>query len=313
MPFYVSPEQAMKDKADYARKAITRGRSGVVVEYDAGILFIAPNASRALHKFSELYDRVAFAAVGRYNEFERLRQAGVRYADLTGYQYDRQDVTARGLANWYAQLLGTIFTESNKPLEVEIVVAEVGETADLDQIYRITFDGSVADEHGFVVMGGQADQVAAVVKERYSTGMTLTGAMAVALAALAGQGNGERQEITAGELEVAILERTRAHRTFRRLTGARLEALLAETRPDAKAASTEPASTEPASTEPASTEPASTGPASTEAAPSTEPAAGAEPAPSTEPAAEAPPGATASPGEAAGPGPAAADDGKDAK
>ena len=298
MPFYVSPEQAMKDKADYARKAITRGRSGVVVEYDAGILFIAPNASRALHKFSELYDRVAFAAVGRYNEFERLRQAGVRYADLTGYQYDRQDVTARGLANWYAQLLGTIFTESNKPLEVEIVVAEVGETADLDQIYRITFDGSVADEHGFVVMGGQADQVAAVVKERYSTGMTLTGAMAVALAALAGQGNGERQEITAGELEVAILERTRAHRTFRRLTGARLEALLAETRPDAKAASTEPAST---------------GPASTEAAPSTEPAAGAEPAPSTEPAAEAPPGATASPGEAAGPGPAAADDGKDAK
>jgi proteasome alpha subunit len=308
MPFYVSPEQAMKDKADYARKAITRGRSGVVVEYDAGILFIAPNASRALHKFSELYDRVAFAAVGRYNEFERLRQAGVRYADLTGYQYDRQDVTARGLANWYAQLLGTIFTESNKPLEVEIVVAEVGETADLDQIYRITFDGSVADEHGFVVMGGQADQVAAVVKERYSTGMTLTGAMAVALAALAGQGNGERQEITAGELEVAILERTRAHRTFRRLTGARLEALLAETRPDAKAASTEPASTEPASTEPAST-----GPASTEAAPSTEPAAGAEPAPSTEPAAEAPPGATASPGEAAGPGPAAADDGKDAK
>ena len=126
MPFYVSPEQAMKDKADYARKAITRIRSGVVIDYDDGILFVAPNPSRALRKFSEIYDRIAFAAVGRYNEFERLRQAGVRYADLTGYQYDRQDVNARGLANWYAQTLGTIFTESNKPLEVEIVVAEVG-------------------------------------------------------------------------------------------------------------------------------------------------------------------------------------------
>ena len=236
MPFYVSPEQAMKDKADYARKAITRGRSGVVIEYDAGILFIAPNPSRALYKFSELYDRIAFAAAGRYNEFERLRQAGVRYADLTGYQYDRQDVTARGLANWYAQMLGTIFTESNKPLEVEIVVAEVGETADRDQIYRITFDGTVTDEQSFLVMGGQADQVAAVVKDRYSAGLTLSAAMTVALAALAGPGNGERQEITAGQLEVAVLERARSHRTFRRLTGARLEALLAQTRPDAKGA-----------------------------------------------------------------------------
>ncbi len=254
MPFYVSPEQAMKDKADYARKAITRGRSGVVIEYDAGILFIAPNPSRALHKFSELYDRIAFAAAGRYNEFERLRQAGVRYADLTGYQYDRQDVTARGLANWYAQMLGTIFTESNKPLEVEIVVAEVGETADLDQIYRITFDGTVTDEQSFLVMGGQADQVAAVVKERYSAGMSLSAAMSVALAALGGQANGDRQEITASQLEVAVLERTRSHRTFRRVTGARLEALLAQTRPAA------PAGADPAEAAPAETSPAETGP-----------------------------------------------------
>ena len=230
MPFYVSPEQAMKDKADYASKAITRGRSGVVIEYDGGILFVAPNPSRALNKFSEIYDRIAFAAVGRYNEFENLRKAGVRYADTTGFQYDRQDVTARGLANWYAQLLGTIFTESNKPFEVEIVVAEVGETPDRDQIYRITFDGSVADEHGFVVMGGHADQVATAVKERFSEGMTLAGALGVATAALAGQANDERREITAAQLEVAVLDRTRAHRTFRRLTGARLEALLAEAR-----------------------------------------------------------------------------------
>ena len=160
MPFYVSPEQQMKDKADFARKAITRGRSGVVIDYDAGFLFVSPNPSRALHKFSELYDRIAFAAAGRYNEFDRLRQAGVRYADLTGYQYDRQDVTARGLANWYAQVLGTIFIESNKPLEVEMAIAEVGDTAADDQIYRITFDGTITEEHHYLVMGGQADPVA---------------------------------------------------------------------------------------------------------------------------------------------------------
>jgi proteasome alpha subunit len=236
MPFYVSPEQAMKDKADYARKQIARIRSGLVIGYDAGILFIAPNPSRALQKFSEIYDRIAFAAVGRYNEFENLRKAGIRYADMTGFQYDRQDVTARGLANWYAQLLGTIFTESNKPFEVEIVVAEVSPTADADQIYRITFDGSVSEERGFVVMGGQADRVASVIKDSYAEGMTLTGALGVALTALAGQGNGERQEMTASQLEVAVLDRGRTHRSFRRLTGARLEALLAEAAPGEEAA-----------------------------------------------------------------------------
>ena len=231
MPFYVSPEQAMKDKADYARKGIARGRSGVVIQYDEGILFVAPNPSRALHKISEIYDRIAFAAVGRYNEFENLRVAGVRYADTRGYQYDRADVTARGLANWYAQILGTIFTESNKPFEVEIVVAEVGETPDADQIYRITFDGSVADEHGFVAMGGQADQVATVLKERYADGMELGRALGLALAALAGQSNGEPGEASASQLEVAVLGRARGHRTFRRIGGARLDELLAAAAP----------------------------------------------------------------------------------
>jgi proteasome alpha subunit len=228
MPFYVSPEQSMKDKADYARKAIARIRSGVVIDCHDGILFVAPNASRALRKFSEIYDRIAFAAVGRYNEFENLRKAGVRYADMTGFAYDRADVTARGLANWYAQVLGTFFTDSPKPYEVEIVVAEVGKTEDDDEIYRITFDGSVADEHGFVVMGGQADQVAGVLKERYSDGMTLSAAFNLAIAALAGPGNGDRGELTAAQLEVALLDRGRPHRAFRRLTGARLETLLSD-------------------------------------------------------------------------------------
>jgi proteasome alpha subunit len=233
MPFYVSPEQAMKDKADYARKGIARGRSGVVLQYGGGILFVAPNPSRALNKISEIYDRIAFAAVGRYNEFENLRKAGVRYADTTGFQYDRQDVTARGLANWYAQVLGTIFTESNKPFEVEIVVAEVGDAPEDDQIYRITFDGSVAEERGFVAVGGQADQVAAVLKDHYADRLPLADALAAAITALSGETNGERPEITAAQLEVAVLDRELVHRTFRRLTGPRLAELLAEARPDA--------------------------------------------------------------------------------
>src|SRR3954449_12290518 len=164
MPFYVSPEQLMKDKSDYARKGIARGRPVLALQYANGILFVGENQSRALHKISEIYDRIAFAAVGKYNEFENLRLAGVRYADLRGYQYDRGDVTGRGLANAYAQTLGTIFTESGKPYEVELVVAEVGQTAADDQVYRLTYDGSVTEEHGYVVMGGATEPTAEVLK-----------------------------------------------------------------------------------------------------------------------------------------------------
>jgi proteasome alpha subunit len=274
MPFYVSPEQAMRDKADYARKGVARGRSCVALQYAGGILLVAPNASSALHKISEIYDRIAFAAVGRYNEYENLRKAGVTYADVTGYQFDRNDVTARGIANWYAQQLGTIFTESPKPWEVEIVVAEVGTTPDSDQIYRITFDGSVTDEPGFVAFGGQADQVAAQLKERFSDGMSLTEALGAALAALAAPasgpsgssgssasaassassgaanaGNGEAG-LSAAQLEVAVLDRARAHRTFRRLRGARLEELLAESRAATAAGSSPASDATPAADEP---------------------------------------------------------------
>jgi len=235
MPFgYVSPAQAMRDKAEYARQGIARGRSCVTLEYDGGILMMAPNPSSALHKISEIYDRIAFAAVGRYNEYETLRKAGITYADITGYQFDRHDVTARGIANYYAQNLGTIFTENLKPFEVEIEVAEVGEQPEGDQIYRITFDGSVTDEPGFVAFGGQADQVSAALKERYSPGMSLSEAFTAALAALQASGNGERNEIAATQLEVAILDRARDHRTFRRIRAARLEELIRESRADSK-------------------------------------------------------------------------------
>ncbi|CNF79944.1 proteasome%2C alpha subunit%2C bacterial type [Mycobacterium tuberculosis] len=224
MPFYVSPEQQMKDKADYARKGISRGRSVVVLQYDDGILFVADNPSRALHKISEIYDRIAFAAVGKYNEFENLRLGGVRYADINGYQYDRRDVTARGLANVYAQSLGTIFTETNKPYEVELVVAEVGEDAETDQIYRLTFDGSVADEHGYVAMGGQADAVAQSLKDGYREGSSLEEALRTAVRALEAQDSDRHLEATS--LEVAVLDRNREHRLFKRLTAARIADLL---------------------------------------------------------------------------------------
>jgi proteasome alpha subunit len=229
MPFYVSPEQIIKDKADYARKGIARGRSVVVVQYVDGLLFVAENPSRALHKVSEIYDRIAFAAVGKYNEFENLRVAGIRLADLRGFNFDRRDVTGRGLANAYAQTLGNIFTETTKPYEVEIVVAEVGDTADDDQMYRLTFDGSVADEHGAVVMGGSAETIGTWLDEHYHENMALNDALTMAVDAL-GRDADPPREIPANRLEVAVLDRSRAQRRkFRRVNGSVLESLLGDT------------------------------------------------------------------------------------
>ncbi len=170
VPFYVSPEQLMKDKADYARKGIARGRAVVVVACADGIVFASENASRALHKISEIYDRVAFAAVGKYNEFENLRVAGVRYADVRGYSYDRSDVTARGLANAYAQTLGAISSRRVQALRGRDRRRRGGRTPETDQVYRLTYDGSVADEHGFVAMGGSAEQITAKLRERWDRG-----------------------------------------------------------------------------------------------------------------------------------------------
>jgi proteasome alpha subunit len=234
MPFYVSPEQLMKDRADFARKGIARGRAVIVLQYDAGIAFVAENPSRALHKVSEIYDRIAFAAVGKYPEFENLRVAGVRYADLRGYSYDRSDVTARGLANAYAQTLGAVFTQESKPFEVEIVVAEVGATSDDDQVYRLTYDGSVADEHGFVAMGGGAEQIETALEEEWRPGMHLAEALALAIRLLgADPGGGEPRELTPEQLEVAVLDRHRPRRRFRRVQGALLERLLSTDDPTA--------------------------------------------------------------------------------
>lgn len=226
---YVSPEQQMKDRADFARKGISRGRSVAALQYADGLLFVSENPSAALHKVSELYDRLAFAAVGRYNEFENLRIAGVRLADMRGYSYDRRDVTGRGLANAYAQTLGAIFSSGGeKPYEVELFVGEIGSTPEDDQLFRLTYDGQVADEHGYAVMGGAADVVAAYLKDHYQPGMPLDAALRLAVAALGHTEAGDRV-IPIDDLEAAVLDRTRSQqRKFSRLSPARLDGLLGE-------------------------------------------------------------------------------------
>lgn len=239
MPFYVSPEQLMKDRADFARKGIARGRSVVAVQYADGVLFVSENPSQALHKVSEIYDRIAFAAVGRYNEFENLRIAGVRLADMRGYAYDRRDVTGRGLANAYAQTLGTIFSSGGeKPYEVEIFVAEVGDTAAGDQIFRLTYDGQVADVRGYGVMGGAADVVSGVLDAHYAEGAGLEAALRLAVTALGRStdeaGKAVDRVIAVADLEVAVLDRTRSRpRKFARVRPDSLEELLGDRGPSA--------------------------------------------------------------------------------
>src|SRR5690349_3145183 len=233
MPYYASPEQLMRDRSEYARKGISRGRSVAVLTYADGVLFIAENPSSTLHKVGELYDRIGFAAVGRYSEFESLRVAGVRLADVRGYSYNRRDVTGRVIANAYAQTLGEIFTQQTKPYEVELCVAEVGDSPDEDQLFRLTFDGSIVDEPDFVVMGGQAEAVTGHLRENYSAGMGLSEALKVGVRALsavspvtAGAGNGGPGQLTAAQLEVAVLDRRRPKRAFRRVVGAALRGVL---------------------------------------------------------------------------------------
>lgn len=229
--FYVSPEQLMKDRADFARKGIARGRSVVVISCRDGIALVAENPSPSLHKIGEIYDKIAFAAVGKYNEFESLRQAGVRYADVRGYSYDREDVTARGLASVYAQSLGAVFTAEQKPFEVELAVAEVGNSPEEDHLYRLTFDGSIADENGFIVMGGQADKVSEAVAAGWRGELDFAGAIRLALAGLVA--DKETTTLPASAVEVAVLDRGSessrgARRAFRRLEDADITALLAE-------------------------------------------------------------------------------------
>ncbi|HJR19740.1 MAG TPA: proteasome subunit alpha [Actinomycetota bacterium] len=215
MPYYVSPEQLMKDRADYARKGISRGKSVIAIEGADGIMFVAENPSATLYKISELYDRVAFCAVGKYNEFENLRIAGVRLADMRGYVYDREDVTAKAIANAYAQALGTIFTQEMKPFEVELLVAQLGDGQHSDELFHVLYDGSVTDEQGFVAMGGQAETLSTAVETDYREGMTFQESLKLGAKVL--QAGDPTRQLEAQNLEVAVLDRSRPRRTFRRL------------------------------------------------------------------------------------------------
>jgi proteasome alpha subunit len=216
MPFYVAPEQMMKDRADYARKGIARGRALVALQYVDGIVLVAENPSNTLRKISEIYDRIAFAGVGKYNEFDQLRVSGVRAADLKGYQFSRLDVDARGLANQYAQILGQTFTHEMKPLEVEILVAEVGLTPEQDQLFHIMYDGTVIDEHQFTVLGGDMETIRGRMAERFVAGSNLQDAVKYAHQAL----STTDLPINSSELEVAVLTRSSTRRCFSRLSEA---------------------------------------------------------------------------------------------
>jgi proteasome alpha subunit len=221
---YVPPEQLMKDRSEFAHKGIARGKSVVGVEYADGLLFVAENPSATLHKISEIYDRIAFAGVGKYGEFEDLRISGVRLADLRGYSYGREDVRARDLANAYSQALSTIFTTQMKPYEVEIVVGEVAVDAGRNEIYHILFDGTVTDEQGFVAIGGHADELTTAVSNAYQQGWDLATGVREAVNALR---SAENRQIEAESIEVGVLDRTsRSRRTFRRLAEEEIAGIL---------------------------------------------------------------------------------------
>ncbi|BCZ24114.1 proteasome subunit alpha [Mycobacterium senriense] len=232
-PYFISPEQAMRERSELARKGIARGKSVVALVYAGGVLFVAENPSRSLQKISELYDRVGFAAAGKFNEFDNLRRGGIQFADTRGYAYDRRDVTGRQLAYVYAQTLGSIFTEQAKPYEVELCVAEVAHYGESKppELYRITYDGSIADEPHFVVMGGTTEPIVTALKDSYAENADLREATHIAVKALrAGSeaSNGDQSTLDVGSLEVAILDVNRPRRAFRRINRATLENLLRE-------------------------------------------------------------------------------------
>jgi proteasome alpha subunit len=224
-PFYVPPEQLIKDRADFARKGVSRGRPIVVVEYADGVLLIGENPSGSLNKLGEIYDTIAFAGVGRFNEFEMLRVGGIRYADVKGYSYARADVTGKGLANAYSQTLGQIFTHEVKPYEIEVMVAEIGDHPDDTQIYRIQFDGTLGFVEGFGAMGGGEEGLASLLGERFEEGLDLGGAIRIACGVIE---TVEEREIPSNEWEAAVLDRTRGRRTFRRLDVDEIAALRSE-------------------------------------------------------------------------------------
>jgi proteasome alpha subunit len=224
LPYYVSPEQMMQDKAEYAKKGIAKGRSIIVMEYQDGVLMVADNPSASLYKISEVYDTIALSGAGKYSEFENLRKAGIRHADLKGFMYSREDVTGRSLANAYSQTLGTVFSQELKPMEVEILVVQVGDNGRSNEIYRISFDGSIFDERGYAVIGGRSEAVQIFLKERYRNALPLKETLALCISALE---NVTNQKLPLEGLEIAVLARDRVGRKFRRVPAVEARRILA--------------------------------------------------------------------------------------
>jgi proteasome alpha subunit len=222
MPIYVPAEQLMKDKADFAQKGIARGRSLVAVEFADGILLCAENPSRNLRRICEIYVRIGFGGGGRYNEYDQLRIAGIRHADGKGFAYSRDDVDSQALANQHAQMLGQIFTHEVKPLEVEILVAAVGYKHEGDRLFHIRFDGSVTDEDGFAVLGGEADSIRERLQSTFDEELDEAAATRAAVSALAG----DERTLGPEELEIAVLDRLEEGRCFRRLQNPEISAVL---------------------------------------------------------------------------------------
>jgi proteasome alpha subunit len=218
-PFYVNPEQRTQDKAEFARKGIARGKSIVTLEHAGGVLMVAENPLK-LQKLGEIYDRIAFAGVGKFSEFDRLRKMGVQWADVEGYRFSRDDVRAKALANLYSQVLGDEFTRSLKPFEVEIVVAEIGDDLaghERSAIYRVGFDGTIQDQEGYCAIGGGVDSLQAHLAANYRPGLSLRDALRLGRDTLQRAENGQ-PDLAAEKLEVAALDRSRSGRRFRRLT-----------------------------------------------------------------------------------------------
>ncbi|HVB50810.1 MAG TPA: proteasome subunit alpha [Acidimicrobiales bacterium] len=220
--FYVSPEQLIKDRAEFAQKGIARGRSIVAAIYDKGVVLVAENPSASLNKVSEIYDRIAFAGVGKYNEFDRLREAGIRWADTTGFTYSREDVDARALANYYAQHLGDMFTEGQKPLEVEILVAQLGNALRPTKLYRVAYEGTISDEPHFAVLGGDAE----TIRDRFALTEETVHSLETTLQNASRALTGPERTLSASELEVGILEDRGNRRTFVRLSDEQISELL---------------------------------------------------------------------------------------
>jgi proteasome alpha subunit len=231
-PYYVSPEQIMQEKEDFARKGIEKAKEVIALEYQDGIVMVAENPLATVFKISEIYDRITLAATGLYPDYEALRVAGIQAAEVKGFTYNREDVTAKWLTNVYSQHIGAIHRQADaKPLEIELLLCEIREDASSsNRIYHLSFDGTFWEDNRYAVIGGRAEKITANLEDKYTEGLDLNGAVKLAVKVFetleAEVGNEHPYEITADTIEAAVLDETRNRRKFRRLLPDELNEIL---------------------------------------------------------------------------------------